>query len=495
MALGGVEGKYAVILWSVEEENIGDIISDLAKVLEIEQKKASTIVQTIPIVLVDKLSLEAATRVKTNLSGISRLGADIRIAEEGIEKLPKLSWPVRPRFVQLIEEVAKKRRLTNVFRCPSCGEVLGVQIVPTKRRQMAAQQPPPPVTLSPKEIPAPPTFSHLLTAGFSSPVSGYIPPPAASGFSVPALPAPSEMGAETISAAETAAVDRIFNQEIDLGDDALDPLGSDAVGGEVSIAGAGAATVVSGSAVPPAGSLAEPADDLEMVKVQPQILDLPGAATVSPTGLGTLAGPGTLAGEPMPEGSAEGSAGGSLDEVARELDQAFPSGDAPAGAPVSDAPADDFSGPRGPRSVKKPPRAPGAGPAPAAAPEEEQIDILDHMPPRGSPGVGPRAAGPPRETRPNLRASFPGYRPQADEATAYTVVVDRAAAGRLSPEARAALGEIIANARRASSEEGRRLASSPNPIVAANVSKDHAERMMEALRFKGIPGRVVRRGE
>lgn len=538
MPIGAGETKYSVVLWSVEEENIGNIIAELAKALEVDQKKASMVVQTTPIVLIDKLNLEGATRVKTNLGSLLRIGADIRITEEGVDRLPKLSWPVKPRFVQLIEEVARKRRITNVFRCPSCGEVLGVQIVPTKRRQAAAAPPPPAVPLSPKQVPPPPTFSHLLTAAGAPPIAGYIPPPPAASAADAAAaleksverlrlpepaaagPSPSDTGALTAPGPEAAEVDRIFSQEIDLGEEELDPLGVGGPAGEASAARAADPTLLEG---------ALPADDLELVRVtatagapastqDPTIVPgSPAEAGMVPSAemsaAGTLAasapglfppppppaaptveapGGGTIAGESAPgTGSISGS--GSLDDVVQELDRAFPSGEA-TGPSLEALPADEEapSGPRGPRPGSKPRPRVREDDETAPPPEEQPVDLLKHLPPRGAPPVprvGPKGA----EPRPSLRSSFPGYRAPVDEATAYSVVVDRGAAGRLDPNARRALAEVIAGARRVPIQEGSRLAGGPAPIVVSGVSKDQADRVVEALRSKSIPARLLRR--
>ena len=118
MAAAAPRADFKLILASVNPAQVQSVVAELMELFPIDQTTALGAVQNAPIILVSGMTPAMAANLRTHVTRLAKLGAQLRLTAEPVGKLKQFRWPSPP---------SATLRPANVFMCPACGERFVVQ--------------------------------------------------------------------------------------------------------------------------------------------------------------------------------------------------------------------------------------------------------------------------------------------------------------------------------------------------------------------------------
>jgi len=107
-----------VVLRSVPEDKLDDIIAELMVLFNAEEAHARQIAVNAPISLLSRVSEQQAGNARSHMLRLEKLGAVIEITSQPSADTRSLTWPVLPYIAT---------QPANVFICPTCGNRFRVE--------------------------------------------------------------------------------------------------------------------------------------------------------------------------------------------------------------------------------------------------------------------------------------------------------------------------------------------------------------------------------
>jgi ribosomal protein L7/L12 len=150
------EGKFKLLLQSVDPVNAAGIREAIQRLLGVGQGQASDIMDSIPIVLLDGVKTKKkAEAIAGRFKEAADLGAEIVVTDDPHEHTPTLRWPEEPDIAREDPEtktgtegdevltLAKYNFVVdrrNVFRCPGCNKLFLIRELTAEEAQEAGAQ-------------------------------------------------------------------------------------------------------------------------------------------------------------------------------------------------------------------------------------------------------------------------------------------------------------------------------------------------------------------
>lgn len=107
-----------VVLRSVPEDKLDDIIAELMVLFNAEEAHARQIALHAPITLLSRVSEQQAGNARSHMLRLEKLDAVIEITSQPSAGTRSLTWPILPYIAT---------QPANIFICPSCGDRFSVQ--------------------------------------------------------------------------------------------------------------------------------------------------------------------------------------------------------------------------------------------------------------------------------------------------------------------------------------------------------------------------------
>ncbi|RMG12427.1 MAG: hypothetical protein D6731_13780, partial [Planctomycetota bacterium] len=139
-----------VVLGSPDElgnPNAQRVCQELTRLFNLEDGMAQTIVQSMPIIILDGLDARTAGVVRDRLGDLARAGCRFTTTDHPSETIPRVNWPELPAIARVDPEppAAVPLSAPHGFGCPNCGAALHLVLAPEGSRSAAALPPPPPL--------------------------------------------------------------------------------------------------------------------------------------------------------------------------------------------------------------------------------------------------------------------------------------------------------------------------------------------------------------
>lgn len=161
---------FSIIIENVDQSRVEESASEFAKVFGMDLGIITKIIKSAPIVFLTNVTRSELKAIIPMLTSVSTKGTVFRVTTSSVEKIPKVTWPIRPQFT--IGETSLPSSVGfkwdgSAFVCPNCGETflfrrLGklplaedLPLEPTKPKPSAVKEQPKAVEL-PKEVPLKP---------------------------------------------------------------------------------------------------------------------------------------------------------------------------------------------------------------------------------------------------------------------------------------------------------------------------------------------------
>lgn len=133
---------------------------ELARLFNLDDAMASSIVSAVPIIVLDNLSARTAGIVRERLQGLLRAGCKITTTDDPSDTIPRVNWPEMPAIAQVSDDEADPLPSAQTtmagngaFHCPNCQTAFQVvpaggapapTAAPVGRSVPARSAPPPP---------------------------------------------------------------------------------------------------------------------------------------------------------------------------------------------------------------------------------------------------------------------------------------------------------------------------------------------------------------
>lgn len=118
--------EFSIVLACVSDSQTQRTMGEFSRAFGLEEKIAEQIIKSAPIVFLHRLTKDDVRTIKPKLLELSRLGLEFRITARPQPGIPKVNWPMQPRFASapdgsVVSSVSYEWDNT-AFVCPSCGE-------------------------------------------------------------------------------------------------------------------------------------------------------------------------------------------------------------------------------------------------------------------------------------------------------------------------------------------------------------------------------------
>lgn len=118
-------GEFHLLVTAVDGARLADGARQFAAAFSLEAEMATQILKSAPIVFASKLTKKEIKAITPILQDLSKSGIEFRVTARLTQRVPKVNWPVRPRFTA--GGSASTAGLAfqwdnNAFVCPGCGE-------------------------------------------------------------------------------------------------------------------------------------------------------------------------------------------------------------------------------------------------------------------------------------------------------------------------------------------------------------------------------------
>ena len=119
-------GDFSLVIVEVDSAMTGEAAESLAEAFHLDPSVAQQVLKSAPIVFVRGLTKHEVKSITRKLIDLSKMGIEFRVTARSTGKLPKLNWPVRPRFTAGgsggPDVTPAFEWEDSAFVCPSCGE-------------------------------------------------------------------------------------------------------------------------------------------------------------------------------------------------------------------------------------------------------------------------------------------------------------------------------------------------------------------------------------
>jgi ribosomal protein L7/L12 len=121
------EVEFHVLVADVDKSRLDEAAEAFAGAFGLEPSVSQQIVKSTPIVFLASASKGEIKAITPRLIEVSKAGIEFRVTSRGVQKIPKVNWPVRPQFAfgTGLADGGRSANYNfehNVFVCPCCGE-------------------------------------------------------------------------------------------------------------------------------------------------------------------------------------------------------------------------------------------------------------------------------------------------------------------------------------------------------------------------------------
>lgn len=118
-------GDFTLIITGADPATLADAAKAFAGAFSLDPDVANAVLKKTPVIFAQKLTKHEVKAVTPKLTELSQKGLEFRLTARPAGKLPKLNWPVRPRFTAAGSGAVVGLAFDwedTAFVCPSCGE-------------------------------------------------------------------------------------------------------------------------------------------------------------------------------------------------------------------------------------------------------------------------------------------------------------------------------------------------------------------------------------
>ncbi|MGE0707795.1 MAG: hypothetical protein AB7N76_13205 [Planctomycetota bacterium] len=168
----GEPGPFKIVLHELEgagaatlgNPNADRVRSELARLFNLDDGMASSIIGAMPIVILDGLGAHQAGVVRERLQRLARMGVKVVTTDEECDQIPRVNWPDTPSIAQVSDPApaaqapapAANTPPPGTLCCPSCHSTF--RLVPLEGGSPSARSPEPAARATPVREPDPDPF-------------------------------------------------------------------------------------------------------------------------------------------------------------------------------------------------------------------------------------------------------------------------------------------------------------------------------------------------
>jgi hypothetical protein len=101
--------RFRIILHQVEPNWTSRVQGELARLFQVDDGVASSIVNAVPIAIFDDLGVDTAVRIREQMQSLVDAGCQFVMTDERTDEIPKINWPELPEFARESVESSKNK--------------------------------------------------------------------------------------------------------------------------------------------------------------------------------------------------------------------------------------------------------------------------------------------------------------------------------------------------------------------------------------------------